>query len=233
LAPGLVAGITTAPAGTFSAVAMAGDGWIAAYTDLAADTGFEFVAVPRQIHGSEVRVVSSGDMPDDSRVLVAGRLDGLVTCEAGLLLASTAADCVPVYLLDPEARIVGLVHAGWRGVVGEILSRGIEALERLGARRQRTRLHLGPAICGSCYEVDAPVLERFGSSTERSLLDLRGALVAQALVAGLADGNVTASTYCTSCGPGDLHSHRASAGKAGRMAAFMGFRGDAKDVSAV
>jgi YfiH family protein len=203
---------------------MDGGAWTAAYANLAADAGFDFVAVPRQIHGSEVRAVSRGDMPDDSRVLLTGRLDGLVTRDAGVLLASTAADCVPVYLLDPETRAVGLVHAGWRGVVGEILSRGIEALEGLGADRRRTKVHFGPAICGSCYEVDTPVLERFGSSSEQSLLDLRGALAVQARGEGLADGNVTVSSYCTSCGPGDLHSHRASAGEAGRMAAFMGFR---------
>ncbi|MFV1987162.1 MAG: polyphenol oxidase family protein [Gemmatimonadota bacterium] len=200
---------------------------IAAYTDLAVDTGFDSVAVPRQIHGHDVDVVVRGKMPRHSRVrvLLPGRLDGLVTADAGVLLASTAADCVPIYLLDSEARLLGLLHAGWRGVAGNILDRGIEALQRLGAARGRVRIHLGPAICGRCYEVDAPVLGRFGSPAERALLDLRGALIAQALDAGLNDANVTVSTHCTSCGPANLHSHRASAGEAGRMAAFMGFRG--------
>lgn len=199
---------------------------LAAYGDLAARTGFDFVAVPRQVHGCDVASVGrAAGAGEGARVLLPGRLDGIVTADAGVLVASTAADCVPVYLMDPASRLVGLVHAGWRGVAGGILSRGIEALEELGAGRVRIRAHFGPAICGACYEVDRPVLERFGCAEATARLDLRGALASQALDAGLNDAYVTVSTHCTSCGDVDLHSHRASGGKAGRMAAFTGFRG--------
>ncbi|MDX1394772.1 MAG: polyphenol oxidase family protein [Gemmatimonadota bacterium] len=229
LAPGLVAGITTAPAGTFSVSASPGDQLLAAYTRLAGVVGFGAIAVPRQIHGRDVLPVDvsvgGGDSP---RVLLMGRVDGLVASEDGVLLASTAADCVPVYLLDPEARRVGLVHAGWRGAVGGILERGVTALEGIGADRGRIRVHLGPAICGDCYEVDRPVLEKFGRREERALVDLRGFLAWRADELGIDPGNVTVSTYCTGCGPADLHSHRASGGEAGRMAAFTGFRRDVR-----
>ncbi|MDH3734544.1 MAG: polyphenol oxidase family protein, partial [Gemmatimonadota bacterium] len=220
------AGITRAGAGTFSVSAGSGDELLEVYSGLAEQSGFRAIAVPRQVHGADVETIyrdgASGE--GATRVLLAGRVDGLVTGDAGVLLASTAADCVPVYLCDPEARAVGLVHAGWRGVVSGILERGLEALAGVGAETQRVRVHLGPAICGACYEVDARVLRHFGSSSEKAQLDLRGALIQQAMVAGARARNVTVSTHCTSCGDADLHSHRASGGKAGRMAAFTGFR---------
>lgn len=224
LAAGLVAGITRAGAGTFSISASMGDDLHAAYAGLADRTGFRTVAVPRQVHGTGVVPVRLGALDGvEGTVLLMGRVDGLVTASAGVLLASTAADCVPVYLLDPDAKVVGLVHAGWRGVAGSILDRGLDALAGEGGDPGRAHVHLGPAICGSCYEVDQPVLRHFGSTDERALLDLRGALVEQALLAGVAPGRVTVSTHCTSCGAADLHSHRASGGEAGRMAAFAGF----------
>ena len=226
LAPGLVAGITTAAAGTFSVSASPGDQLLDAYSRLARSVGFGTIAVPRQIHGCDVVPVdlSAGEGGGPAKVLLMGRVDGLVASDDGVLLASTAADCVPVYLLDPEARRVGLVHAGWRGAAGGILERGVAALEELGAARARIRVHLGPAICGDCYEVDRPVLEKLARPEARALVDLRGFLAYRAAESGIVPGNVTVSTYCTGCGPADLHSHRASGGEAGRMAAFTGFR---------
>jgi YfiH family protein len=217
-----VSGITTSEAGTFSVSMASGDELLDAYGGLAADLGFSAIGVPRQIHGAEVRTIGRA-ASDGARVMLAGRVDGLVTMDRGLLLASTAADCVPVHLLDVRRRAVGLVHAGWRGVAGEILARGLDALIGPDGRTADVRVHMGPAICGACYEVDRPVLAQFGSSAEREQLDLRGALVRQALDLGMSSSNVTVSTHCTSCGVVDLHSHRASGGEAGRMAAFTGF----------
>lgn len=202
---------------------------IEAYSRLGGALGFEVVAVPRQIHGCDVASVSRAPMDGVAargtkvRVLLPGRLDGLVTADPGVLLASTAADCVPVHLLDPVGRMSGLIHAGWRGVAAGILARGLDLLLAQGSSLECVRVHLGPAICGACYTVDRAVLDRFGIDLDRARLDLRGVLVTQALTAGVPDGHVTVSTHCTSCGDADLHSHRASEGEAGRMAAFMGF----------
>jgi len=230
-ASGLVCGITTAGAGTYSVSVSSGDQLIEAYGELARRLGFRAIAVPRQVHGIDIERVdlAGGGFAAPSggsvRVILAGRVDGLVTSARGLLLASTAADCVPASIVDPIAGVAALVHAGWRGAAGGILGSGIERAVEAGADRSSLRVHLGPAICGACYEVDRPVLEAFGTSGARAHLDLRGRLVEDALGAGVPEPNVTVSTLCTKCGEEALHSHRGSGAEAGRMAAFTGFRG--------
>jgi len=223
--PGLVLGITTAPAGDFGVSARDDDMLRTVYADLAGGLGFTAVAVPRQVHGTDVRRIRAPRLPGpDGRPVVrlAGRVDGLVTSGSGILLVSTAADCVPVYMLDAARRVVGLAHAGWRGVAAGVLTRALESMRAAGADPTGISVHLGPAICGACYEVDAPVLRALGAPGERERLDLRGLLVDQALAAGVVA--VTVSTHCTRCGSAELHSHRGTGGQAGRMAAFIGIR---------
>src|SRR5690606_18360795 len=90
-------------------------------------------------------------------------IDGHATRAPGLLLAVSVADCVPVSLVDPERRAVALLHAGWRGAAAGILERGLEVLaERLLARPEDLHVHLGPAICGGCYEVGPEVHRALG-----------------------------------------------------------------------
>jgi len=223
----LVAGITRARAGDYSVSTNGTDALLEAYGALARRLGFDAVAVPRQVHGTEVLRVDGAALAAPGgesapAVLLAGRVDGLVTTRPGLLLVSTAADCIPVYLRDRAGRGVGLAHAGWRGVAGGILDRAVAAMTWAGARREDLEIHLGPGICGACYEVDAPVLDALGLGGERARVDLRGILASRALAAGVRA--VTVSAHCTRCGAAGLHSHRGSGGQAGRMAAFIGAR---------
>lgn len=228
---GLAAGITTARAGDFGVSRNGAAALLEAYGGLARRLGFAAVAVPRQVHGTDVLRVTGADVDpgpgsEETRpvLLVAGRVDGLVTTVPGLLLAATAADCVPVFLRDRGSRVVGLAHAGWRGVAGGILARSVDAMEAAGAVREALEIHLGPGICGACYEVDRPVLAPLGLEGERACVDLRGILATQAARSGVE--KVSVSVHCTRCGIADLHSHRASGGQAGRMAAFIGIGRD-------
>lgn len=226
LVRGLICGVTTAEAGTFGVSDARVGEWHDAYGSLAAGLGFDRVRVPLQVHGTDVVTVGPSGSTGPT-VELAGRVDGQVTAERGLLLASTAADCVPVHILDPAGPRLGLVHAGWRGAAGGILERAVAALGALdpdGTGPDGWRLHLGPAICGACYEVDRPVLEAFGLAGERACLDLRGMLTRRALEIGFRPEAVTVSALCTRCGPEPLHSHRGSGAAAGRMAAFLGVR---------
>ena len=219
--PGIVAGITMRPADF--GLASGDSAWRVSerYEALARGLGFDSIAVARQVHGSLVRASDGSDQPG---FRIVGEADGLATDRSGLLMTVTVADCVPVFLLAPESRCIALLHAGWRGVAAGILDRGIAALAALrGSAAGGLQVHLGPAICGSCYEVGPEVLARFGyRAAGPGPLDLRDHLTEQALNAGVPRAAVTRSALCTSCDPRTLHSHRGSGGTAGRMAAFFG-----------
>lgn len=172
----------------------------------------------RQAHGSLVQV---HDVASDGLRITEGH-DGHATTTAGLLLTISVADCVPVFLVDPETRAIAVLHAGWRGVAADVLEAGLDTLERLaGSSPDRVWMHAGPAICGRCYEVGPEVHEAIGLDRPSgpALLDLRDALAQRARRSGLKPDRVSVSEHCTRCGPGRFFSHRA--GARGRQMALL------------
>jgi polyphenol oxidase len=89
------------------------------------------------------------------------KADAIVTASAGLAIGITAADCGPVLLVDPNARVIGAAHAGWKGALTGILESTIEAMERLGAERGGMVAAIGPMIRQQSYEVGGEFVERF------------------------------------------------------------------------
>ena len=151
-------------------------------------------------------------------------VDGHATATPGVLLTVTVADCIPVYLLAPEKRVVALLHAGWRGTAAGILSAGLQVLKTdAGITPAELIMHCGIGICGSCYEVGPEVLEAVGlRGDDRGPwhVDLRERLVEQGLAAGIAE--ITSSPWCTAHHYPLFYSHRASSGSDGRMVAYLG-----------
>lgn len=114
------------------------------------------LATVHQVHSPTVVHVER-PWPQDQRP----HADAMVTDRPGLLLGVLTADCAPVLFSDPEAGIIGAAHAGWRGAVGGVTSATIEAMERLGARRERIAAAVGPCIAQPSYEVDEAFRARF------------------------------------------------------------------------
>ena len=112
-----------------------------------------------QVHGGEVAVVDGVSPPWPLAV------DGLVTGTAGVALAVLVADCVPVLLADPHAGVVGVAHAGRRGLTAGVVPAVVDAMRQVGARTIHARV--GPAVCGRCYEVPEQMRAAV-SSTEPS-----------------------------------------------------------------
>lgn len=198
--------------------AAAGDGCGAAAEALLAG-GWRSVVRSRQVHGAVTRVhteLSRGEC-------VRGDGDGHVTRTAGLLLAVTLADCVPVFVADPVQRAVALLHAGWRGTAAGVVESGLSVMGRaFGTRPADPYVHLGPAICGMCYEVGPEVFSALGEAPPDAPapIDLRAVIRRRALVAGVGAGRLTVSDECTLCGDGRYFSHRR--GDTGRHIAFIG-----------
>jgi len=191
------------------------------YQMLASATGMHSSVVARQVHGT---LIVEADSASASGSSVVGEADGVVTSARGVLLAVTAADCVPVFIVDRGGRCIALLHAGWRGAAGGILEGGLSMLaDRFGVEPENVTVYLGPSICGSCYEVGVEVLRAFRSDAAGpAQLDLRAELARKAVESGVSAERVVRSRWCTRCGPVNLHSHRARGAEAGRMAAFLG-----------
>lgn len=109
----------------------------------------------RQVHSDIIRFV---DSPAESQL--AG--DGMITSTPGLLLGIQTADCLPIILVDPKSRGVGVFHAGWRGTVKRIVEKGVGEMRRcFGSRPRDLKAAIGPGIHGCCYEVGEEVREKF------------------------------------------------------------------------
>jgi YfiH family protein len=108
-----------------------------------------------QIHSARV-VVADGPFTG-----ARPQADALVTATPSLAVAALAADCAPVLLSDPAARVVAAAHAGWRGALDGVLEATIDAMTGLGARRERIAGVVGPCISQAAYEVGPEFVERF------------------------------------------------------------------------
>jgi YfiH family protein len=109
-----------------------------------------------QIHSPDA-VVATGPWESTSRP----RADAIVTRTEGLAISVTAADCGPILLVDPNARVIGAAHAGWKGALTGIVESTVEAMERLGAERAGIVAAIGPLIRQHSYEVGNEFVERF------------------------------------------------------------------------
>ena len=109
-----------------------------------------------QVHSPDA-VVASTPWDAASRP----RADAIVTQTEGLAIGVTAADCGPILLVDPNARVIGAAHAGWKGALTGIVESTVEAMERQGAKRSNIVAAIGPLIRQHSYEVGNEFVERF------------------------------------------------------------------------
>jgi polyphenol oxidase len=186
----------------------------------AAELGVERVVYMRQVHSAEVRHVTEPVGEDTPG------LDGVYTGEAGLALAVLVADCAPVLVADPCARLVGGAHSGRPGTAAGVVPALIEAMAAHGAEPSRMVALVGPCVCGACYEVPAELCEQVAavlpearSATPRGTpaLDIRAGIAAQLAAAGVPD--VRHDRRCTAESP-ELYSYRRD-GRTGRFAGYI------------
>jgi YfiH family protein len=172
------------------------------------------MASASQVHGNNVLVHHRGW----EGWLRGDNADGHVSVERGTALVVTVADCVPVFVAHPSGAIA-VLHSGWRGTVGRIIERGIEALTHRGIPAGELRVHTGVAICGKCYEVSPDVYGQLtGKSADQpTMVDLRAIIADHARAMGVT--HITQSPSCTRCDNERFYSHRA--GDAGRQLGVM------------
>ncbi|MDO8500538.1 MAG: polyphenol oxidase family protein [Gemmatimonadaceae bacterium] len=210
---GIGAFTTTRDAGTFSfsgpdPVGEVMARWTGLQEELSAQA--RRMVIGRQVQGSNVLTHRGGW----EGLLRTGEADGHLAAERGIVLTVSVADCVPIFIAHPSG-IVALLHSGWRGTVARIIDAGISAYARLGMPPDELKVHLGPAICGRCYEVSAEVRAQFtGQPVNRpGKVDIRSLIAEHAREIGVTD--VSVSSDCTRCDNDRYFSHRA--GDTGRQ----------------
>ena len=176
--------------------------------------------VARQVHGAEVLTVAQALA---GYTVGSSEADGVATTLPGVAAAVHVADCVPVAI--GGAGGVAMLHCGWRGLDGGIVSAGVARLRRLGVEGQLVAA-IGPGVGGCCYETGEEVRERFSAyrASAGRLLDLKAVARAQLHEAGV--GLVEDVGVCTICSkPGRLYSHRRDGASCGRQGGFAWLRG--------
>ena len=192
-----------------------------------------------QTHSANVRVVTAADA---GKGILRQRdytdVDGLVTNVPGLPLCTLYADCVPLLFLDPVKGVVGCSHAGWRGTAASIGRRTVEVMqETYGSRPADILACIAPSIGPCCYEVDEPLRAAFSSIPDVSpegllqpkgegkyMLNLWETNRRVLLAAGLLPEHITVAGICTCCHADIFHSHRATGGHRGSLAAIIALK---------
>jgi polyphenol oxidase len=233
LAPGVLAlftgragGVSAAPYDTLNLGGATGDDGAAVAANrerVAQACGAEVarLAWMRQVHGcavADARQISPAAPPPE--------VDAIFTGTPGQVLGVIVADCAPVLLADPQARVVAAAHAGREGMAAGVITETVAAMTAAGADPANMHAVIGPHICGGCYEVPGQMRDRVaarvpeaGCVTRKGTagIDIGAGVEAQLARAGIR--NVTGDDRCTAETPG-LYSYRRD-GRTGRFAGLI------------
>jgi YfiH family protein len=180
----------------------------------------------RHVHGTSVYTVGEP-------LAEGAEFDGLVCDREGPVLGAFAADCVPILFADPEARVCGAAHAGWRGTVAGVATNVVARMTALGAAPARIRIALGPSIGPCCFEVGPEVVAEFRAALgdvpglvvagpRKDHIDLRVALRTMLERAGVAADHLDDRPPCTRCTPERFFSYRRDGREGGMHMGFIG-----------
>ena len=170
--------------------------------------------IPGQKHSSSVAVIDEDyrSLDIESQDAALDGVGALVTQLSGIVIGINTGDGVPIVLVDGQAGIIAVAHAGWRGTAGRIIKNVVEKMCRLGARTNDIQAAMGPSICQDCFEVGDEIVDAFAqahfdlnvivkrnASTGQAHIDLRAANRDELLAAGVPASNITTSQHCSSC----------------------------------
>lgn len=207
------------------------------YQIICSSVGIEIenLVLSAQTHTNNVITVTKSDCSTGVSKPPFKDVDGLVTNEKGVALVTQYADCTPLLFCDAKRGVIGTSHAGWRGTVKLIGRVTVEKMvNEFGCKASDIVVGIGPCIGACCYEVDDPVYNEFlkidfldfnriftHKDNGHYMLNLVEANKQILINAGISEQNIDCSDICTCCNCDDFHSHRATAGKRGNLAAII------------
>ena len=182
----------------------------------------------RQVHGRDVVDVTFVNACESRGFDAALSADGATSVDPRLALCVYVADCVPILLADPVARVIGTAHAGRQGLERGIIAATVARMAARGASPAHMRVAVGPCICGSCYEVPNEMAVRFAQLTGSSVTNTRwnstGISLRAATCLQFEQLGITHVTHIEQCTYESLSyfSHRRATHLAGESAGFSG-----------
>ncbi len=191
------------------------------------------VVALRQKHGDGLTIFN-GEAPKD---LWSKEGDALLTKIPGYALAVFTADCFPILIFDPRQEAVGIVHAGWRGTAKGVVAKVIKKMRDVfKSSVEDMQIAIGPGICPTCLEVDAPVREAFAEfpvpwqkiaiykGKNKWFLDIYQANFLLIKSCGVKEENIFSFEACPSCHLNEYYSYRGERKSSGRMINFVGLK---------
>lgn len=165
-----------------------------------------------------VRCVGKDDIIDIYDESISAHADGLVTDDPNITLHLYAADCAIIFLADGEKRVIGALHAGWKGSLIPIIENTVAAMcDKYGCKHENIVAQISPSIEQCCFETGFEVAEQFAESGfsefisyegEKPHIDLNGVNHQRLINAGLKEENISKVGICTCCHPDLFHSYR-------------------------
>jgi len=154
------------------------------------------------MHSDHVQIVTASDagkiIPDT---------DALVTADKDLCLTVTFSDCLPIFIYDELRQIIGIAHAGWRGVLAGIASAVVNVMvKELNSSMHDIKIYIGPHIKSCHFEIQNDILDQFSeypsniiNKDDKIFIDLAAIVQAQLLEQGYKANNIIVSPECTYC----------------------------------
>lgn len=182
------------------------------------------IAIPKQIHSDCVNKVTKPGIYSDT--------DALITNREDIFLSIQTADCLPIFIYEPEKKVIAVVHAGWQGALKGIVINTFEILiNNYFIQPNLLKVAIGPGIQKSCFELREDVFTKFPieflskhEDPKKRNLDL-SAFVRNQLIENKVSGkNIYVNTSCTHCEQTKYYSYRRDKNHSGRMMGIIGFK---------
>lgn len=190
----------------------------------------ENLVLMEQVHKDKILRVRASDKGG-----ILEGVDGTLTTERGIVLGVRVADCLPILLHDPAREIIGVVHAGWKGVLLEIGAKAIEFMRKMGSSPERILVGIGPHISACCYHIPlerrAAFEKKFGplpgmieEANGQFFLNLAIPMIDQLKKEGIRLQNTEVARKCTACFKDEFFSFRRQKGKNGLILGVISLR---------
>ncbi|PJB20245.1 peptidoglycan editing factor PgeF [Candidatus Falkowbacteria bacterium CG_4_9_14_3_um_filter_36_9] len=185
----------------------------------------------RQAVGAKLENGNNVKIIFDSQENIINQTDALITKKKNIFLSISVADCIPVFFYESQAKIIGLAHAGWRGIAGGVIENTMKKITELGGMAENLKIALGPGINKCHFEVGEEVVDKFKNYKEyifkkdkKYFIDLRGIIKKKLNKLGVKSENIEDCNICTFCSKNLFSFRRDKPKMVEAMVAVIGMR---------